>query len=160
VDLKARIQRHYDVAAPLYRELWVSTSTRVIGRAGQRPKRSRRSNSSRCLQRPPKPLRTRAVLDVGCGLGGSAKYLAEHFGSHVTGITVSLKQTQTAVEFTAQVCPRPQCGDGCRAARPGRPFRHRVVHRNDFASLSKRRFLPNRISFAAAERPHSHHRLV
>lgn len=32
------------------------------------------------------------LLDIGCGWGGLARYAAEHFGAHVTGITVSKEQ--------------------------------------------------------------------
>jgi len=40
------------------------------------------------------------VLDIGCGWGGFAKYAAEHYGCHVTGITISEKQAEYARQFT------------------------------------------------------------
>jgi cyclopropane-fatty-acyl-phospholipid synthase len=36
------------------------------------------------------------VLDIGCGWGGLALYLADTFGAHVTGITVSTEQLEYA----------------------------------------------------------------
>lgn len=29
------------------------------------------------------------VLDIGCGLGGTARYIAQHYGAHVTGIDLT-----------------------------------------------------------------------
>lgn len=40
------------------------------------------------------------VLDIGCGWGGFAKYAAEKYGCHVTGITISSEQAKYAREFT------------------------------------------------------------
>lgn len=40
------------------------------------------------------------VLDIGCGWGGLAKYLAEHHGCHVTGINISDEQIAFARAFT------------------------------------------------------------
>lgn len=39
------------------------------------------------------------VLDIGCGWGGFAKFAAERYGAHVTGITVSKEQAQLATEL-------------------------------------------------------------
>ncbi|WP_322493874.1 cyclopropane fatty acyl phospholipid synthase [Chloroflexus sp.] len=38
------------------------------------------------------------VLDIGCGWGGTAQYLAERYGVHVVGITVSREQATLAQE--------------------------------------------------------------
>ncbi len=37
-----------------------------------------------------------AVLDIGCGWGGFAKFAAERYGAHVTGITISSEQAEYA----------------------------------------------------------------
>ena len=39
------------------------------------------------------------VLDIGCGWGGTAKFMAEQYGTEVVGITVSAKQAAFAKEF-------------------------------------------------------------
>jgi MPBQ/MSBQ methyltransferase len=40
------------------------------------------------------------VLDVGCGIGGSSRILAESYGFKVTGITISPQQVKRAQELT------------------------------------------------------------
>ncbi len=42
---------------------------------------------------------TDRVLDIGCGWGGFAKFAAEHYGCHVTGISISNEQIKYAQEF-------------------------------------------------------------
>ncbi len=41
------------------------------------------------------------VLDIGCGWGGFAKFAAERYGVHVTGISLSDEQVTYARQFTA-----------------------------------------------------------
>ena len=45
------------------------------------------------------PART-TVLDVGCGIGGSARVLARDYGFDVTGVTISPRQVRRARELT------------------------------------------------------------
>jgi len=52
---------------------------------------------ARLAERASVPRGTR-ILDVGCGLGGSALWLARHLGCTVTGITISPVQVQLAAE--------------------------------------------------------------
>lgn len=40
------------------------------------------------------------VFDIGCGWGGFAKFAAERYGCHVTGISISDRQTEYARDFT------------------------------------------------------------
>ncbi|MFT7521823.1 MAG: cyclopropane-fatty-acyl-phospholipid synthase [Kiritimatiellia bacterium] len=39
------------------------------------------------------------VLDIGCGWGGFARFAAENYGCHVTGVSISTEQVRYAREF-------------------------------------------------------------
>jgi ubiquinone/menaquinone biosynthesis C-methylase UbiE len=47
--------------------------------------------------------RNMQVLDVGCGLGGAARYLANTFGCHVTGLDLSADYCRIAADLTRQL---------------------------------------------------------
>lgn len=42
------------------------------------------------------------ILDVGCGIGGTAIYFAKHYGVHVTGINLSARQVELARQRAAE----------------------------------------------------------
>ncbi len=44
------------------------------------------------------------ILDVGCGIGGSSRILANYYGFNVTGITISPEQVKRARELTPSKC--------------------------------------------------------
>ncbi|HXH19842.1 MAG TPA: methyltransferase domain-containing protein [Chitinophagales bacterium] len=59
------------------------------------------TNINRLLAEKAGIKKTDKVLDAGCGVGGSAVYLAKTIGCHVTGITLSERQVMNASENAA-----------------------------------------------------------
>ena len=63
------------------------------------------------------------VLDVGCGIGGSSRILAQDYGFHVTGITISPQQVQRAQALTPPGLPvRFQVDDALALSFPDGSF--------------------------------------
>lgn len=63
------------------------------------------------------------VLDVGCGIGGSARILARDYGFAVTGVTISPQQVQRATELTpAGVTAQFQVDDAMNLSFPDASF--------------------------------------
>ena len=55
------------------------------------------------LARDVKPARNMAVLDVGSGLGGAARYLAREYGCRVTGVDLSAEYCRVAENLTRRL---------------------------------------------------------
>lgn len=91
----AAIRDHYDRLARLYRSLWGHHIHHGYWENGESPAAAQRRLVERLAQRAQIPPHAK-VLDVGCGLGGSALWLARHLGCSVLGINVSSVQIALA----------------------------------------------------------------
>lgn len=102
--LKDRIKTHYDLASEYYLNLW---GTHI--HHGYWPTPESKANESkeqaqinliRLLLDTSQLPDGAKVLDVGCGIGGTSRYLASQLGCTVTGITISTTQVDMATRLT------------------------------------------------------------
>jgi tocopherol O-methyltransferase len=89
------IRQHYDQLSPLYRTFWGEHIHHGFWR-GDETAAEAQVNLSRELAQRAAIAPDSAVLDVGCGLGGSALLLAKEYGCWVKGISISPKQIAAA----------------------------------------------------------------
>ncbi|KAK4043024.1 S-adenosyl-L-methionine-dependent methyltransferase [Parachaetomium inaequale] len=109
--LKDRIKLHYDLASDYYLNLWgehihhgywpTATSKATDSKETAQLNLIRLLLSISSLSPPQgreelKEQQQLRILDVGCGVGGTTRYLASELGAAVTGITISGKQVQIA----------------------------------------------------------------
>lgn len=86
---RAEIARHYDLGSLFYRLLWGPHIHHGLWLTGEESPREAQEQLTRELARRARIARGERVLDVGCGLGGSALWLANHRHCHVLGVTLS-----------------------------------------------------------------------
>ncbi|KAL8671594.1 MAG: hypothetical protein Q9168_003918, partial [Polycauliona sp. 1 TL-2023] len=99
--LKERIRHHYELASEYYYSLWgehihhgyflTPTDTK---------ERAQIQLIELLIQRSELPKES-TVLDVGCGIGGTSRWLASNHDCQVTGITISGKQVEMATKLTS-----------------------------------------------------------
>ena len=94
MTLKARIARHYDELSPYYKDLWGVHIHHGYWSTGRETKEEAQEQLIRELIARARIERGARVLDVGCGLGGTAIYLNKVLGATVTGITISPTQVE------------------------------------------------------------------
>lgn len=92
----AKIQEHYDLASPYYRELWGTHIHHGYWLTGKESKELAAQQLVDLLIQKSGLKRGSKVLDVGCGVGGTSIYLAAELGCDVTGITISPVQVSMA----------------------------------------------------------------
>jgi sterol 24-C-methyltransferase len=89
------VQEYFERITDTYREKW-SESFHFAMFAGSEPLEEALVNTERQLADEAGFRPGMMVLDVGCGVGGPALNLAEHFGVHVTGINIVESQLDIA----------------------------------------------------------------
>jgi tocopherol O-methyltransferase len=93
---KQRIIEHYDFASPYYRALWGEHLHHGYWKTGAETKEEAQVALTAHLAEAAQVPHGAAILDVGCGFGGSSIYLASHYHATVTGITISPVQAAMA----------------------------------------------------------------
>jgi tocopherol O-methyltransferase len=91
------VRTHYDRLAFYYRAFWGNHIHHGYWQGEECPAAAQEQLVARLAERAAVP-RGAQVLDVGCGFGGSALWLARHRGCNVTGITISPVQARRAAE--------------------------------------------------------------
>src|SRR6202521_4174646 len=99
---KHRIVEHYDVVSPYYRSLWGEHLHHGYWIRGDESKEKAQLQLIEHLAQLAKIKPGSDILDIGCGFGGSSVYLAKHFNSSVTGITISPVQVEMAIQAAAK----------------------------------------------------------
>lgn len=106
-NLTERVQAHYDVASLYYEKLWGKHLHHGYYRTGRESKEEAAENLIKFLVAQAEIPAGARVLDVGCGIGGTSMWLAEHLGCEVTGITISTSQVRMATEAARHLANKP-----------------------------------------------------
>lgn len=97
---------YYDETWFDYRALWLNRRNRALHLgywdAWTRSHSQSLTNVNRALAHDVQPRSGQLMLDAGCGVGGTAMWMAEHHDVRVVGITVSEDQAQRARRYAAE----------------------------------------------------------
>lgn len=94
------VRDHYDRISVFYRALWGDHIHHGYFEGRESPKRAQLKLIERLAEMAEIPVGA-SVLDVGCGVGGSARWLAKQLNCSVLGITLSPVQARMAAEAAA-----------------------------------------------------------
>ena len=94
--LKDKIVQHYDELSPYYKDLWGVHIHHGFWNTATKTKEEAQEQLIRELIFRAEIANGARILDVGCGLGGTAIYLNKALGANVTGITISPVQIDIA----------------------------------------------------------------
>ena len=99
MHLKEKIIQHYDEISPYYRDLWGVHIHHGYWKTGLESKEEAQGQLIEQLIARAQIQPRATILDVGCGLGGTAIYLHKKLGGQVTGVTISPRQIQIGNEL-------------------------------------------------------------
>jgi cyclopropane-fatty-acyl-phospholipid synthase len=106
---RRNVAHHYDLDGRLY-SLFLDSDQQYSCAYFESPDQSlddaqlakKRHLAAKLLLNKPSPQENKRTLDIGCGWGGLALYLAEFCSSRVTGVTLSKEQWQRASESAVE----------------------------------------------------------
>jgi tocopherol O-methyltransferase len=104
----SKIREHYDIASPLYKELWGQHIHHGYWIRGDESKEEAVQNLVDLLIAKSGLERGSKVLDVGCGVGGTSIFLAKEWACDVTGITISPVQVDMATKAAQGLSNAPR----------------------------------------------------
>jgi tocopherol O-methyltransferase len=91
-----RIRQFYDLGSPLYFEVYGQHVHDGYYITGKESKQEAQENLTKIIVEKAHLKKGLKILDVGCGVGGSSVWLAEHFEASTVGITISPVQVEIA----------------------------------------------------------------
>ncbi len=106
MTLNQRIQHFYDRSTQIWLDVWGEHMHHgYYGADGTERKEHQQAQIDLIeeLLRWGEVDTAKQILDVGCGVGGSARYLAKKFDAKVLGLTLSPVQAERAAMYTEQV---------------------------------------------------------
>ena len=100
-----RVRKHYDRLSFLYRMFWGEHLHHGYWNGGETAEQAQIQLMEQLAQRA-EITRGAKVLDIGCGVGGSALWLADRFECDVTGMTISPVQAGMATKAATKAKAR------------------------------------------------------
>lgn len=106
-EQKQKIAEYYDITLPYYKRFWHRDSESNALHYGfwERQTKTMKEallNENKFLAEMAQITSSMKVLDAGCGIGGSAIWLAKNTGAYVVGITLSKRQLIRAEELAKE----------------------------------------------------------
>jgi tocopherol O-methyltransferase len=98
---KRKIVEHYDFVSPYYQSLWGDHIHHGYWIRGDESKELAQLQLMEHVAELAKVEFGSAILDIGCGFGGSSLYLAKKYKARATGITISPVQVEMARQAAA-----------------------------------------------------------
>jgi tocopherol O-methyltransferase len=102
--IRARVRKFYDLGSPLFLEVYGENFHDGYYVTGKESRQEAQENLTRLIAEKARIRQGARVLDVGCGIGGSSFWLAEHLQASTVGITISPAQLEIARKLAADRC--------------------------------------------------------